>query len=213
MWIQKCTCFFAMMIIPTAAFAQEEASPYLSKAEHTELINLLDESFDMLTGLISGLSDEQWRFKQNESRWSVAECAEHIIRSETALLDYALTAMSNPPSDDWQEKTKGKTDLIRNVMPNRRPMGAGGATAPMEIRPTEKWTRGETIEAYYKIRGKVRAYVEMLDRPVKNQIEEHPFPVFNSLSAHDWLIYIPLHTIRHSRQIIEVQEDENYPKK
>ncbi len=213
MWIRKTSCLIAMMIGATSAIAAEDASPYLSEAEHTELITLLEESFDMLTGLISGVSDEQWNFKQNETRWSVGECAEHIIRSETLLLENALAAMSNPPSDNWQELTKGKTDLIRNVMPNRQPMGAGGATAPFEIRPTDHWSRGKTIEEYYKIRGKVRAYVEMLDRPVKNQIQKHPFPVFGDISAHDWLIYIPLHTIRHSRQIIEVKEDPNYPKK
>ncbi|MFP6582592.1 MAG: DinB family protein [Candidatus Hydrogenedentota bacterium] len=197
-------------------FAADEApSPTLSDEEHAELIQLLDESFELLEGLISGLSEEQWTFKQNESRWSVGECAEHIIRSEALLFENALMAMANDPDDDWAEKTKGKTDLIRQVMPNRQPMGRGGATAPFEIRPTEHWDRGKIFEEYYKIRGKVRAYVETLprDKGVKNQIQTHPFPVFGDISAHDWIIYIPLHTIRHSRQMIEVMEDPNYPKK
>lgn len=195
------------------ARAQDQPSPYLTEEEHAELIQMLDESMAMMMGLITGLSEEQWNFRQNPNRWSVGECAEHIVRSETALFEYAKTAMNNPPSEDWLERTQGKTDLIRKVMPNRRPMGQGGASAPMEIRPTEKWDRGKTIAAYYKIRGEVRAYVETLDRPVKNQLEKHPFPVFSWLSAHDWLIYVPLHTVRHSRQIIEVQEDPNYPEK
>ncbi len=203
---------FLALIATNWAGAQETPSPYLTEEEHAELIQLLDESMSMLMGLITGLSEEQWNFKQNPDRWSVGQCAEHIVRSETALFEYAKTAMSNPPSDDWLERTQGKTNLIRKVMPNRQPMGRGGATAPMEIRPTEDWDRGKTIAAYYKIRGEVRAYVEMLDKPVKNHLEEHPFPVFNWLNAHDWLIYVPLHTVRHSRQIIEVQEDPNYPK-
>lgn len=194
------------------AQAEEKPNPYLTDEEHAELIGLLDESFDMLVGLVTGLTDEQWRFKQNPDRWSVAECAEHIVRSERSLLEYAIRALDGKPDKDWVERTKGKTDLIRRVMPNRQPMGRGGATAPMEIRPTENWSRGKTLAEYYKIRGEVRGYVEDLDRPVKNYTEEHPFPVFGWLSAHDWLIYVPLHTIRHSRQIIEVQEDENYPK-
>lgn len=186
----------------------------LTDEEYAELITLLDESFELLEGLITGLSDEQWNFKQNPDRWSVGECAEHIVRSEALLFETALQAMANDPDPDWNEKTKGKTDLIRKVMPNRGPMGRGGATAPFEIRPSEKWGRAKLFEEYYKIRGKVRAYVETLprDTEVKNQIQEHPFPVFGDLTAHDWLIYVPLHTIRHSRQIIEVQEDPNYPK-
>lgn len=194
------------------AVGEEAPSPFLSDEERAELITLLDESFTKLMGLISGLNDEQWTFKQNPDRWSVGECTEHIVRSETALLEYAKRALSGEPDPEWHERTKGKAALLRQVMPNRQPMGRGGATAPVEIRPHEKWDRAKAIEELYKIRGAVRALVETVDGPVKQYTEEHPFPVFSWLNAHDWLIYVPLHTIRHSRQIIEVQEDERYPK-
>ena len=199
-------------VVAPGAMADDAPSPMLTEEEHTELIRLLDESFDQFMGLITGLSEEQWTFKQNADRWSVGQCAEHIVRSEAALLDSALAAMANAPDSLWVERTKGKTQLLRNVMPNRRPAGQGGATAPQEIRPTENWDRSKTIAEFYAIRGKVRGYVETLERPVKNQTFEHPFPVFGWLSAHDWLIYVPLHTVRHSRQMIEVMEDPSYPK-
>ena len=207
----------ALITITTSmAFAQEAADakpdPNLTEVEREEMIRLLDESFDMLLGLITGLTEEQWTFKQNDERWSVGECAEHIVRSERALLDYAKQALDSEPNPNWAEATKGKTDFIRRVMPNRNPGGAGGAQAPMEIRPSEKWDRGRAIEEFYKVRGEVRAYFETLDKPVKQYTAEHPFPIFGTLNAHDWLIYVPLHTIRHSRQIIEVKEDPNYPK-
>lgn len=186
----------------------------LSKEEKDELVTLLDDSLDMLMGLITGLTDEQWNFKQNEDRWSVGECVEHICRSERALLDSAKGAMENPADADWAKKTEGKTQLIKRVMPNRNPGGAGGATAPQEIRPTEKWDRAKAIEEYYKVRGEVRAFAETVafEQPIKEHIFTHPFPVFGDLTAYDWLIYVPLHTVRHSKQIIEVQEDPNYPK-
>ena len=49
------------------------------------------------------------------------------------------------------------------------------------------------------------------EAPLKEHIEEHPFPFFNPLNAYDWTIYVPLHTIRHSKQMIEVMETEGYP--
>lgn len=202
----------ASLFLGGFAVGEESPNPQLTEEEYTELVTKLDESMDMLMGLITGLTDEQWNFKQNPDRWSVGECTEHIVRSERALLDYAIAALSKDPDPDWEEKTKGKTDLLRRVMPNRQPMGRGGATAPMEIRPTEKWSRSQAIKEFYKMRGEVRAYVETLDKPIKAYTQDHPFPVFGTLSAHDWLIYVPLHTIRHSKQIVEVQEDANYPK-
>lgn len=120
--MRACTLSIAMILIcilGPVTMADEAPSPSLTADEHAELISLLDESFDLLTGLITGLSDEQWTFKQNPSRWSVGECAEHIVRSETALFESAKNAMSNDPDPEWVERTKGKTQLLRNVMPNR----------------------------------------------------------------------------------------------
>lgn len=204
----------ALAFVPCAIAAAEDApSPYLTDEEFVELVKEMDESQDLLLGLITGLTDEQWNFKQNDERWSVAECVEHIVRSERALYEYALNAMKNPPDPEWYDRTKTKQTFLRKVMPNRNPGGVGGAQAPMEIRPTEKWDRATAIEEFYKVHGEVRAYIETMPREIKNHTFEHPFPIFNWLNAYDWLLYVPLHTVRHSRQIIEVQEDPNYPKK
>jgi hypothetical protein len=192
----------------------EDADADLTADEKAEMVTLLDDSLDMFMGLISGLTDEQWNFRENEDRWSVGQCAEHIVRSERALFESAESAMKNAADADWAKKTKGKADLIRNVMPNRNPGGAGGASAPQEIRPTEEWSRAKVIQEYYKVRGEVRAFAETVafEQPIKQHIFEHPFPVFGDLSAYEWLIYVPLHTVRHSKQMIEVMEDEAYPK-
>ena len=208
------TLFAVLVAFGGVATAADAPDGSLSAEEKEEMVKLLDDSLDMFMNLITGLTDEQWNFKQNDERWSVGECAEHIVRSERALLESAQAAMENEPDADWAKKTKGKTDLIRNVMPNRNPGGAGGASAPQEIRPTEKWSRAKAIEEYYKVRGEVRAFAETVafEQPIKQHIFTHPFPVFGDLTSYDWLIYVPLHTVRHSKQIIEVQEDENYPK-
>ncbi|MEK7793695.1 MAG: DinB family protein [Candidatus Hydrogenedentota bacterium] len=211
--LKKCCATLVVLTFPIlAAFADDKPSPSLTKEEFGDLNKFMDESMDTLMGRITGLSDAQWNFKQNEDRWSVAECTEHIVRSERALLEYAQKALSGDADPEWFERTKGKLELLMRAMPNRNPGGAGGAQAPMEIRPTEHWDRAKAIQEYYSIHGEVRAYIETLDKPIKEYTFEHPFPVFGWLNAHDWLIYVPLHTIRHSRQIIEVQEDPNYPK-
>lgn len=194
--------------------AEDAVSPNLTEDERTELLTMLDASQNRVMDLISGLSDAQWTFKSGEDRWSVAECTEHIVRSQRALLGLAQLALSKEPDPEWLERTRTKGALIRQVMPNRQPFGQGGATAPMEIRPTENWDRAKAIQEFYTVQGEVVAYVEALaeNAPIKQYTAEHPFPVFGWLNAYDWLIYVPLHTERHSRQIEEVQADPNYPK-
>ncbi len=205
--------FLMPLLVSTSAARADDPSPKLTDAEFAELVKEHDQSLTKLLGLISGLTDEQWTFKQNPKRWSVGECTEHIVRSERALFNNAVKAMENPADPDWYARTKGKAAFIRRVIPNRNPNGVGGAQAPLEIQPTEKWGRAKAIEEFYKIHGEVRAYIETMPREIKNHTVKHPFPIFNWLNAHDWLLYLPLHTERHCKQIIEVQADPRYPKK
>lgn len=204
--------FFAVGVVAGVA-AADPPSPVLSTEEHDALIELIDASRDRVLGLITGLSDEQWTFKQNPDRWSVAECTEHIVLSQRALLQAAQAALAGEPDPEWHERTKSKTEMLKQVLPNRQPFGRGGASAPQEIRPSGTWDRAQAIREFYTVQGEVVAFVETLplDTPVKQHTLENPFPIFGWLNAYDWLMYIPLHTERHSRQIEEVQADENYP--
>ena len=47
---------------------------------------------------------------------------------------------------------------------------------------------------------------------MKDHTTEHPFPVFNTLNAYQWLVYIPMHNLRHDLQIAEVKASPGYPK-
>ena len=192
--------------------AEGETSPRMSAQEHEQLRDLLHESETQYLALLAGVSDAQWSFKPAPDRWSVGECAEHILRSNEALYEAAKTAMSGERNPEWQEKTQGKAALLMQVMPNRRPGGAGGATAPQEIRPNGELSRVEIVKRFRDLHQEIENYIdEHKDRELKAYTTEHPFPIFNTLSAYDWLIYVPLHTVRHSRQMIEVMESDGYP--
>ena len=166
----------------------------------------------MYLGLLAGINDAQWSWKSAPERWSVGECAEHIMRSNEALFGSAQAALARDPDPEWQEKTRGKSELLMRVMPNRSPGGAGGATAPQEIRPTGEIGRAQIVRQFRELYGTIRSFVEDMDRPLKEHLESHPFPFFDPLNSYQWAIYVPLHTIRHSKQMIEVMETDGYPR-
>ncbi len=183
----------------------------MTEEERAQLLDLLDESELFFLSSLAGVSDAQWNFKSAPERWSVGECAEHIMRSNEALLASAQIALDRDPDPDWFEKTSGKSELLIRVMPNRNPGGAGGASAPQEIRPTGEFTRTEIVRGFKELYGTIRTWVEEMDRPLKEHLESHSFPFFDPLNAYQWAIYVPLHTIRHTKQMIEVMETEGYP--
>ncbi len=201
-----CFVFIFGMTTGQAVISDDEK---MSSEERTKAVNWLKESHRQTLEAIEGLSDEQWNFKSSPERWSVGEVVEHIYLSEGLLFKQVEAALASPANPNWREKTKGKSEFIERVMVNRQ----GKAQAPEPIVPGGKIPRSELIVKLKSARAATLKFAEEIDAPLKSHTTEHPFPVFNTLSAYNWLIYIPLHNIRHNLQIAEVKGHPDFPKK
>jgi len=157
---------------------------------------------------MEGLSEEQLKFKPTPEKWSVLEVAEHISLAEGLLFKSVEGALAGKENPEWETKTKGKTEFLERVMVNRDRK----ATAPESIVPSGKLTRDEVIAKLNESRAKTLKFAEETKLPLKSHTLDHPFPVFGTLNAYQWLIYIPLHNIRHNKQIEEVKANPNFPK-
>jgi hypothetical protein len=197
------------LLLAAAASPARAADGTITKEERQKIVDLLNESKKEFLAAVTNLSDEQWKWKPAPARWSVAECAEHIVLSEGALFGKAQEALKNPPDPDWETKTKGKTEFILDVMAARK----GRAQAPEEIVPAGKMTRAEIMAKFAEVRARTLKAVETLDGPLKAHLAPHPFPIFNPLNAYQWLLYIPLHNMRHDKQIEEVKATAGFPAK
>lgn len=193
------------MLIATLFLAAE---PRPSAEEKTKAVNLLKESRDEFLKQVEGLTAEQWRFKPAPDRWSIAEVSEHIMRTELGLFGFVKKALADPVNPEWEKKTEGKTAFIEKVMPTP----VQRAQAPVEVRPEGKMTREEVLEGFKKGRGQVLELMETTEAPLHAHTADHPFPVFGTLSAYQWICYIPWHTQRHLKQIAGVKADPNFPK-
>lgn len=193
----------------TAIFATALVALPASAADKAKLIAYLDQSEKQFYALIADVNETQWKWSPAPGKWGVGECGEHMVKAEDLLFQSAAKAAASEPNPNWQEKTKGKTELLERVMPNR----TGKATAPEPIVPTEHWSKEETIRRFKEVRARTRKFIETADMNLDERTLDHPFPIFNTLSAYQWLIYIPLHQIRHNGQLEDVKKLETYPSK
>jgi len=189
-----------------ASLASED--PNMTAEDRAKVIKLLNESHKQTLDLMEGLSDEQLKFKSAPEKWSVLEVAEHIYLAEGLLFASVEKALAEKQNPEWETKTKGKTEFLERVMVSRDRK----ATAPEAIVPSGKLTRDQVIAKLKESRAKTLKFAEETKLPLKAHTLDHPFPVFNTLNAYQWLIYIPLHNIRHNKQIEEVKADPNFPK-
>jgi hypothetical protein len=189
-----------------ASLASED--PNMTAEDRAKVVKLLNDSHKQTLDLMEGLSEEQLKFKSAPEKWSVLEVAEHIYLAEGLLFGAVEKALAEKENPEWETKTKGKTEFLERVMVSRDRK----ATAPESIVPSGKLTREELIARLKESRAKTLKFAEETKLPLKAHTLDHPFPVFNTLNAYQWLIYIPLHNIRHNKQIEEVKADPNFPK-
>jgi DinB family protein len=181
----------------------------MTQQERDQVIQLLKDSQTEFVQAVSSLSDDQFKWKPAPNRWSVAEVSEHILLAEGMLFAKVQEALAGPPNPDWDKKTAGKTEFILKVMAPRM----GKAQAPEEIQPRGNLTRAEIMSRFAEVRANTLQFAERTEVALKEHTAEHPFPVFGTLNAYQWLIYIPLHNMRHDKQIEEVKSTPGFPAK
>ena len=185
------------------------ASPRMTTEERAKLLSCLRDSQKEFLSYVEGVSEEQWKWKSAPDRWSVGETAEHIVLAEGFLFDLAQKAMLSQPDPNWEAKTKGKTELLERALPDR----SHPVQAPEPIKPEHlTLTREQVIARYKELRGKTIGFAETTELPLKEHITGGPFPQLDPLNAYHFMLYIPLHNIRHNKQIAEVKATPGYPR-
>ncbi len=195
---------------PAAGSAQTTAhatDPYLTSAERDQLIQALKDSEAKFVTAVSTLSDAQWKWKPAPERWSVGECAEHIMLAESQLFAQAQKAIKNSPATDWETATQGKTELLLRVMAPR----LGQAHAPEMVVPGGGIEKAVIMQRFAQVRSVTLKFTEETQLPLKRHLGPHPFPDFNPLNAYQWVLFIPLHHMRHNKQIEEVKMTAGFP--
>ena len=182
--------------------------PCLSPEERQQVLKWLDESEKAFLKAIDDVSAAQWKWKPSQEQWSIGETAEHVVIAEALLYGFVGRAMTTPPNPGWQEQTKGKTDLLINVMPYPE---RGKAVAPDSIIPRNAIHQTDVAKRFQRQRIDIVKFAGETDRPVKAHTFRHPFPEFGILSAYQWFIYVPLHTIRHCQQMARVKALADFP--
>ena len=197
---------FITMLTASAIFGASD--PKLTAEDRAKVIRYLDQSEKQFKELIANVTPAQWHWKPAPEKWGVGDCAEHIVLAEGLLFASVKKAVASPANPDWAEQTKGKTEFLERIMPNR----TGKAVAPESIVPSSNWTKEETIAKFNAARAITRKFIETTDVALFEHTLEHPFPVFKTLNSYQWLIYIPLHNLRHNGQLADVKTAQGYPK-
>jgi len=190
------------------ALAQAQSAVTLTSDERERALQSFQATHDAFLQSIAGLSQKQWTFKPAPDRWSVAEVAEHITVSESAILGLVQKQiMVSAATPAKREQVKGKDELVLEKVPDR----THKAQAPEFLRPTGRWvTEADLTRAFEDSRRATMDYVRTTNDDLRDHFFDHS--VMGTMDGYQWLLLISAHSARHTAQIEEVKADPNFPK-
>jgi DinB superfamily len=202
--MKRCAIALLSLILGVAAAAQTIRQSERDRAEQE-----LAGSRQAFLDATKGLSPAQWNFKPAPDRWSIAECAEHITHSEDFIFNFILVGvMKTPVAPEKRSEAQGKEDsIISGTVDRSQKYKAADA-----LLPTHQWaTTDEMMQHFLESRARAIEYVRTTDDDLRDHFYEHP--VFKTIDAYEWILFLSAHTRRHTAQILEVKADPNFPKR
>ena len=178
----------------------------VTNAERTYAVEMLTATRDSLRQSLAGLSLAQQHYKSAPDRWSITECAEHIVLVDRGIFKGIQLAM-NAPADLSKRATIKVSDVF--VIKAVRSRGTV-APAPPRFIPTGRYADTQTALAVFEQqRAAAIEYVQSTTDDYRTHYFEHPF--LGTLDAFQAVLLLASHGERHRKQIEEVKADPGFP--
>lgn len=192
----------AVLCFQIAAFGQA-----LSDEDRAKGVAYLEKTRQGVIDATKGLSDAQWKFKPAPDRWSVAECVEHTALAEDFIFGLVTEkVMTAPPGGADRDYAKIDAGVLA-MIPDR----SHKARAPEPLVPTGRWTPQEALDHFLKSRAKTIEFMKTTPDLRAHVTDQNPLGT--PMDAYEFLLLISAHSERHTKQILEVKADPNFPKK
>jgi len=191
----------AMMLSTSVARAQDATAEEKEKA-----LKYLEQTRKGVEEATKGLSPAQWNFKPGPDRWSVAEVMEHIAAAEDLLRDgLIVNQVMKQPAAPGRDVLK-IDDAIKTKITDR----SQKAKAPEPLLPTNRFGSPDgSLKHFEESRTKTEDYLKSTAGLRAHAMDS---PTGQKLDGYDWIIFIAAHSERHTKQILEVRADPNFPK-
>lgn len=184
----------------TAVRAQE-----VTQAEKEKTLLYLESTKKGVLEATKGLSEAQWNFKAGPDRWSIAQVMEHIAAAEDYIRGLVVEKVMLAPAVPGRD-LKATDDAVLAKIPDR----SQKAQAPEPLVPTNRFGSPDAaIKHFVESRAKTEEFLKTTPG-LRDHAVDSPMGV--KMDPYEFVLLIAAHSERHTKQILEVKADPNYPK-
>jgi hypothetical protein len=184
----------------------------LQPSELAHARQYIQQTRDGLVAAAEGLSEAQWQFKPAPECWSIGEIFEHVVMTQELVLGPVCAQLASAPPASATHDCKVVDALIVARFPDR----SGKFKGPSVLTPSGACTPSQAVERLNANCVRLNAYLESTPDLRQHAVESAPLKAisngeYQAMDGYQWVLALSAHTERHTRQILEVKADANFP--
>ena len=186
---------------------EQTTAQTLAQADLDRGLQYLETTKKNIVDATRGLSAAQWNFKPSPFKWSVAQVMEHIAASEDLLRQMAESQIKQAPPGPGPERDLKQTDnKVLELVPDR----SRKFQAPEQLRPRNQFGSPEaSLKHFLESRAKT---VELLKNTPDLRGHVADSGLLGKVDGFERILFVAAHSERHTKQLLEVKADPNFPK-
>jgi hypothetical protein len=178
----------------------------VSPADRDKALTHLETTRQGVIDATKGLSSAQWNFKPAPDRWSVAQVTEHIAAAEDYLRGMVTEKVMTAPPRPAGEDVTAIDEMVVKMIPDR----STKRQAPEPLVPSNRFGSPEgSLKHFLEARATTEDFLKKTPDLRDHAVDS---PLGKKLDAYEWILFISAHSERHTKQILEVKADPNFPK-
>lgn len=163
----------------------------------------LDKTEAGLRDAVQGMSEAQWKFKPAPGRWCAAEVLEHLA-IVAGSAEQQVKNMADAPAPPADRDAKAIDARILAAVPDR----STKLRAPNAILPTGRRAPVESQQELFAHCRDLRSWLDSADH-LRGHVIPNEF--LGPLDGYQWILLVAAHNARHTKQILELKGDPNFP--
>jgi hypothetical protein len=163
-------------------------------------------------GTFGGLDGRQLNWRPDATRWSVAQCFEHLLTANRLMFQAAEHALQHPPSTLWQRLPLLPGLLGWMLIRSQAPDAVRKFTAPSRAQPTTSEVPGDIIRRFVNQHREAAEWMRTIaERDAGRAIMTSPFLRVVTYSVLDGCRLVVAHDRRHVEQARRVMLSPEFP--
>ena len=200
------------MTSTTATGLAPETGQQLTPLEVEQARLLILQTRDGMIGATKGLTEAQWNFKPAMGGWSIAEILEHTVIVQECILGPIWQQLIATPLTAIDPNYKDIDAFTIDRLPNR----LAKFPAPPFLGPTGRSTPAEELARLAANCDRMTEHLASTPDLRDHQLESPPLKALSNgahthMDGYQWLLGCAAHTERHTKQMLEVKADPNFP--